>query len=136
MKQKIYHLQSLFAVTLCLIMSLSFVSCGDDENEPNEPLINSLVGKWVNTESYPGYEDEYFQYEFKSDGSYYYKIWDAASKEPDYCEDSGTWKVSGDKLTLYSKEYDPMTYRFTLDGKKLSIYDWSDDGSITVFVKK
>ena len=36
MKHKLLHLQSLLAVALCVIMSVTFSGCGDDDDEPEK----------------------------------------------------------------------------------------------------
>lgn len=48
MKHKLLHLQSLVAVALCLIVSMAFVSCGDDDDEPaGNDLAKIVVGTWA-----------------------------------------------------------------------------------------
>ncbi|MCM1504958.1 MAG: hypothetical protein NC127_07165 [Muribaculum sp.] len=48
MKYAFKHLQSLVAVALCVIMSLTFASCSDDDDEPEESeLANVVVGTWA-----------------------------------------------------------------------------------------
>ena len=48
MRQKILHLQSLVAVALCVIMSMAFVSCSDDDDEPaGNDLAKIVVGTWA-----------------------------------------------------------------------------------------
>ena len=48
MKHKLLHLQSLVAVALCVIMSMAFVSCSDDDDEPaGNDLAKIVVGTWA-----------------------------------------------------------------------------------------
>ncbi|WP_295730846.1 hypothetical protein [uncultured Muribaculum sp.] len=48
MKHKLLHLQSLVSVALCVIMSMVFVGCGDDDDEPNgTDLAEIVVGTWA-----------------------------------------------------------------------------------------
>lgn len=46
--KKFFNLQSLLAVALCVIMSVSFAACSDDDDEPNgNDLIKIVVGTWA-----------------------------------------------------------------------------------------
>ena len=132
MKHKFLHLQSLVAVALCVIMAIAFTSCSDDDDEPEN---NSIVGTWLL--SLPESDGEYWycQYAFKTDGSFDVKDWSTPSKEPSSYEASGTWSVSNDMLTLKFTDEDPETYRFSLEGNKLIIYDYEDPGA-NVFVRR
>lgn len=48
MKHKLLHLQSLVAVALCVIMSMAFTSCSDDDDEPaGDELTSIIVGSWA-----------------------------------------------------------------------------------------
>lgn len=48
MKHKIKHLQSLVAVTLCVIMGLAATSCSDDDDAPSgNDLAKVVVGTWA-----------------------------------------------------------------------------------------
>ncbi len=41
------HLQSLMAVALCVILSLAFVGCSDDDDEPDgSDLAKVVIGTW------------------------------------------------------------------------------------------
>ena len=129
MKHKKLHLQSLVAVALCLIFSLAFVGCGDDNDEPEDG--KSIVGTWFGTMIDEG-EDLSFQYEFKSDGSFLVKQWLTGTAEPSAYQGIGTWSVSNDKLTLALLDEEPDTFRFSLDGNKLTIYDTEEAGTVVL----
>lgn len=48
MKHKLFHLQSLVAVALCVFMGMAFVSCSDDDDEPaGDDLAKVVVGTWA-----------------------------------------------------------------------------------------
>lgn len=132
MKHKLKHLQSLVAVALCVIVAMAFTSCGDDDDEPDN---KSIAGTWLL--SLPESDGEYWycQYAFKSDGTFQVKDWSTPSEEPSSYEGSGTWSVSNDKLTLSFTDENSETYRFSLDGNKLIIYDYENPGP-NVFVRK
>lgn len=88
MKHKKLHLQSLVAVALCLIFSLAFVGCGDDNDEPEDGKL--IVGTWVG--SIDDAEGNLsFQYEFKSDGSFLVKQWLTGTAEPSAYQGIGRW---------------------------------------------
>ncbi len=39
MKHKLFHLQSLFAVVMCVIMAIAFTNCSKDDSEPDAPKV-------------------------------------------------------------------------------------------------
>lgn len=47
MKQKLFCLQSLIAVVVCVIMSMTFTSCSDDKDDPADELTSIFVGTWA-----------------------------------------------------------------------------------------
>lgn len=101
MKHKKLHLQSLVAVALCLIFSLAFVGCGDDNDEPEDGKL--IVGTWVGTIDDVMDDVEVnlsFQCEFKSDGSFLAKQWLTGTAEPSAYQGIGRWSVSNDNLFL------------------------------------
>lgn len=125
MKHKLLHLQSLVAVALCVIMAMAFTSCSDDDDEP---ASNSIVGTWRLSlkESDGGFW--YCQYNFKSDGTLEVKDWSSESKEPSSYEAKGTYTISNSFITIKIDGEGEETYRFSLEGNKLIIYDYEDDG--------
>lgn len=125
MKHKVLHLQSLVAVALCVIMAIAFVGCSNDDDEPEN---NPIVGTWKLSLSEGGGSYWYCQYNFKSDGTFEVKDWTSNSTEPANYEGSGTYSVSGSVLTLNYNEEETETYRFSVNGNKLTIYDYEEDG--------
>ncbi len=125
MKHKILHLQVLVAVALCVIMSMALISCSNDDDEP---VDNSIVGTWRLTLKESDDEFWYCQYHFKSDGTLEVKDWSSQSKEPSSYEAKGTYKISTSFITIKIDGEIEETYRFVLEGNKLIIYDYEDDG--------
>lgn len=133
MKHKKLHLQSLVAVALCLIFSLAFVGCGDDNDEPEDGKL--IVGTWVGTIDDVMDDVEVnlsFQCEFKSDGSFLVKQWLTGTAEPSAYQGIGRWSVSNDRLTLGLLDEEPDTFRFSVVGNKLFIYDHEEAGTVVL----
>lgn len=136
MKQKIFNLQLLLAAVVCVIMSLGFTGCSDDDDKSPE---NAIVGTW-RLSLYEEEEDSYWycQYEFRSDGTLSVKDWNEDSGEPASYEATGKWTIANDRLVIEIVEEDAEpyreSYRFSIDGDKLTIYDYDEDGP-NVFVK-
>ncbi len=125
MKHKLFHLQSLVAVALCVIMAMAFTSCSDDDDEP---ASNSIIGTWRLSLKESDSEFWYCQYNFKSDGTLQVKDWSSESKEPSSYEAKGTYTISNSFITIKIYGEDEETYRFSIEGNKLIIYDYDDDG--------
>lgn len=135
MKHKLSHLKSLIAVALCVIMSMTFTSCNDDDDEPEN---NQIVGTWRLSVKESGSEFWYCQYNFKANGTFEVKDWSSTSPEPSSYEATGTYSISESWLTLTFNEdgeYYTETYRFSISGNKLIIYDYEEDGP-NEFLKK
>lgn len=135
MKQKLFDLQAWFAAAVCIIMSFAFVACSDDDDKSPE---NAIVGTWrlsLYEEEYDYYW--YYQYEFRSDGTLSVKDWSEDSGGLSY-EATGKWTIANDRLVIEIVEegVDPYreSFRFSIDGDKLTIYDYVEDGP-NVFVK-
>lgn len=124
-----------FGMLLCAIfMAVGFTSCSDDDDDEG-----SIVGTWM-LMIQDDYGQWFCQYNFKSDGSLQVKDWSSEDGEPSSYEATGKWSVAGDILTITvddSEEGESWTeaYRFKLDGNKLIIYDYEEDGP-NVFVRK
>lgn len=128
MKHKLLHLQSLVTVALCVILSLTFNSCSDDDDEPKS---DSIVGTWrLTIRDSDGYESSlwYCQYHFKSDGTLEVKDWYSDSKEPSSYEAKGTYSISNQFITIKIDDEWTEIYEFNLSDNKLIIYDYEDEG--------
>ena len=78
------------------VFSLTFVSCGDDDEELDP--ASEYVGTWSLSDSESAvYGFEYIQ--LKSDGSYI-DVQEDEETEKGYAVYYGEWSVSGDKLIL------------------------------------
>lgn len=126
MKHKLLHLQSLVAVALCVIMAMAFTSCGDDDDD--EPAANSIVGTWRLSVMDSDGEAWFCQYNFKSDGSLEVKDWSSESGEPATYEARGTYTIVDSYIKIKIENEGEETYRFSLEGNKLIIYDYEEDG--------
>ncbi len=86
------------AFAMVAVFSLTFVSCGNDDDEELKPesSVSEYVGTWSDTES-AEYGFEYIQ--LKSDGSYI-DVQEDEDAEKGYAVYYGKWSVSGDELTL------------------------------------
>ncbi len=136
MKHKLKFLQSFVAVALCVILAIAFTSCGDDDDEPSNGTSGTtgIVGTWRLTLVESNGESWFCQYHFKADGTLEVKDWSSHSSEPASYEAKGTYSVSGSYLTIkIDGEYEE-TYKFSLEGNKLIIFDYEDDGP-NVFYK-
>lgn len=75
---------------MLLSMPLLMVSCGDDDDEPNPEANRSLIGCWMITGGYYGFE-------LKADGTTV-EVEKEHGEVYDYWR--GTWKLNGKKLIL------------------------------------
>ena len=125
MKQIVKKINLLLLVSLFGGMMFLATSC-DTDDEPTD----SIVGTWKLSLK-DSYDEGYWycQYNFKKDGTFEVKDWSSGSKEPSSYEATGKWSTNNNILTLYftDEEYSE-TYSYKLDGKKLIIYDYEEDG--------
>lgn len=138
MKQKLFDLQAWFAAAVCIIMSFAFVACSDDDDKSPE---NAIVGTW----RLSLYEEEddsywYYQYEFRSDGTLSVKDWGEDSGELASYEATGKWTIANDRLVIeiVDEGVGPYreSFRFSIDGDKLTIYEDEEGPNVFVKVKK
>ncbi|MCC8120349.1 MAG: lipocalin family protein [Bacteroidales bacterium] len=125
--------QTLIAVMLCVLMGVSFTSCGDDdEDEPKSSYATAIIGTWKvtqassNNSTYIDWPYATTTATFKADGTY--------SGSGYFGNGSGTYKLVGSKLTTYVDGssyliYDIIdlsgstaTLKITMDGSDSSIY--------------
>lgn len=64
-------LKSIVALFFAMIVSFALVSCGDDDDKSNSPI----VGTWTGTTTYSDGDVESFTFVFKSNGSFTGKAW-------------------------------------------------------------
>lgn len=91
-----------FFLFLAAMMSLTFVACGDDEDETGKGSgkETSIVGEWSGVRSLDqeSVKDIYIHYSFKSNGTFVMTM--PAWEE----QRSGSYTVDGNKLTMLVKE--------------------------------
>lgn len=135
MRDKIKNLRSLFALALCVLLTIGAVSCSKDDDEPSK---DNLAGtSWKAISSSEDDEDVGFTITLKKDGNvtfspsagYNYAKWSVVNEKlritlgeenvpDDYME--GTFVVNGNTATytyrwynadgeLHGDEYDVMT---------------------------
>lgn len=126
---KLKHLQSVLAVTLCVVMSLAFAGCSKDEDGDKDN--GKLVGVW-DMKSSKGWEKENGKiidqwnetlksgeiiFQFNNDGTF--EIYDNG-----ILEDEGKYSYSGTKLKLiFDVDDDPEVevYTCTISGDTMQI---------------
>ena len=128
------------------MLSLTFVSCGDDDDDKGTDPKTAIVGKWKWVHEVE-YEDgqEVANHdvtngeavEFKSDNTF---VWTATEDGGTYTE-NGTWSISGNKITLTWAEGDSETASFSISGNTLTITDeYTEDGhsykDVSTFAKQ
>ena len=134
MRQKIILLMALIAATI------TFSACSSDDDDDNVST-SSLVGKWYAEDD--GYGCE-FQFNANGTLTYIETMLDAPTSK---VRDSGTYKLDGNKLTLYwaksetwsnySQQWivddtstETAVVKISLKGNQLTLYqDKSDDSS-------
>ena len=125
MKHKLLRLKTLIVVALCVIMGMSFTGCSDDD----KPADNGIVGTWRLSFKESNSEWWHCQLHFKSGGTLEVKSWNSPTeKEPSSYEAKGTYSISNSFITIRFDGEDEETYRFSLEGNKLIIYDFDEDG--------
>lgn len=120
-----------FGVIMCImLMAVGLSACsGDDDDDKN----SSIVGTWET--SLDGYTT---QMTFNSNGSCLWKEWNN-SNPSDTDTDKGTYKVEGNKLSIWwdseadeNLEEGPLTVTFSISGNKMTT---SENGG-TVWTRK
>ncbi len=130
MKHKLLHLQSLLAVALCVIMSVTFSGCGDDDDEPEKDSKNLetiLVGTWTA-------DGEYIVLNSYGSGQYYVDYESYVNKGK--CDIVTSWSCKDNVLNMViDSELEGEVYTSRLIAKSVSENEivWSDeyDESVT-----
>ncbi len=115
MKHKLLHLQSLIAVALCVIMSVTFSGCGDDDDEPEKDSKNLekiLVGTWTA-------EGEYLVLNSNGTGRYYVDYYSYANNGK--CDVITSWSCKGNTIYMVvDSELEGEVYSLTLVAQSVS----------------
>lgn len=129
MKHKVLHLQSLLAVALCVIMSVTFSGCGDDDDEPEKDSKNLetiLVGTWTA-------DGEYIVLNSYGSGQYYVDYESYVNKGK--CDIVTSWFCKDNVLTMViDSELEGEVYTQPLIAKSVSENEivWSDEDNESV----
>lgn len=124
MKHKLLHLQSLLAVALCVIMSVTFSGCGDDDDEPEKDSKNLetiLVGTWTA-------DGEYIVLNNNGTGRYYIDYDSYVNNGK--CDIITSWSCRDNTLRMtVDSEFEGEVYSVTLLAQSVSEnkIDWLDE---------
>lgn len=121
MKHKLFNLQSLMAVALCVIMSVALASCGNDDDEPEgDNLAKMVVGTWAQDG-----DDDIVVLESNGKGTCYGSEEDYRSGEI-MC--TLTWSINGEWFTMTDSWNDTNTCRVISASKNKIVWkDYQDD---------
>lgn len=117
-------MKKLFFYAAALLAAISFAACSDDDGETELPITSdNIVGTWKIvkgeegeiyegeadswTENYPDEDGWYYTFTFNEDGSFIYVEYIHGEESE---RDTGTYSVSGNKLTIadcyFADEYE------------------------------
>lgn len=127
--------RSIFFSMLCLLMSISFTACSDDDDdEPASPYASQIVGTWklsevsTNGSTYVDWMFETTTATFNSNGKY--------SGRGYFGNGSGTYKLSGSRLITYVDGESYLIYDILNLSGKTATFKISMDGSSSVIWAK
>lgn len=103
------------------VMSVGFVSCGDDDDEPGSGSNNALVGTWAQYHK-GGATAWYIGLKLEKNGSAYYTEWD--TKDSPNWGTPGKWSAKDNILTICAPNGEVVYtsyYVVSEDGKTLSL---------------
>ena len=103
---------------VAIIMSVNFVACSDDDDNP-------IVGTWRSEVDNYGYSDSYT---FNADGS---GIWQEFKDGKQIDSESFKYSLDGDKITFTWSDGETYTSTFSISGNRLTIKDNSDSVTYT-----
>ena len=123
-----------FAFAMVAIVSLSFVSCSDDDAD--SPYVSDIVGTWKLTEVKTSASGSYISWPFQatyasfnSDGTYYGSGY--------FGNGSGTWNLKGNTVTTYVDGELFFTYEIiSVSGSNAELKMSMDGESIWIKCKK
>lgn len=108
-----------FAAAKKLGIDVSKVAKGADRKD-DAPVAGGMVGKWTMTYSANGVTVSQV-IEFKKDGTWEGSTTLTTRLGSETTDDTGTWKLKGDKLTVRGKTTGTVTRAITLDGDEADI---------------
>lgn len=114
----------LFVMVSMLVMTISFVSCNDEDNDE---LSSSIVGTWIYEEDYS--DDEYYYEEitFKSNGTFIVKWEEYYYGDYDSETERGTYEIDGDELIVDFDDEISIVTIVSITSSKLILEDEEGD---------
>ena len=114
----------LFVMVSMLVMTISFVSCNDEDNDE---LSSSIVGTWIYEEDYS--DDEYYYEEitFKSNGTFIVKWEEYYYGDYDSETERGTYEIDGDELIVDFDDEISIVTIVSITSSKLVLEDEEGD---------
>lgn len=114
----------LFVMVSMLVMTISFVSCNDEDNDE---LSSSIVGTWIYEEDYS--DDEYYYEEitFKSNGTFIVKWEEYYYGDYDSDTERGTYEIDGDELIVDFDDEISIVTIVSITSSKLVLEDEEGD---------
>ncbi|MBQ8457504.1 MAG: hypothetical protein IJ540_07875 [Prevotella sp.] len=119
MKKKNYYWSVMIAFVMAIV-SVGFVSCGDDDDPDGGGGNSALVGTWTKYER-GGATSWYIGIRLNGNGSASYTEWDS-KESPRWPSNSGKWIATETTLTVYEPDGDIMfscQYSLSEDGQSL-----------------
>lgn len=113
---------------LCALMSVTFTSCGDDDDDNEPTSTNNLIGKWKATDSDGSWEI----WEFNTNGYLTITSYDGEKDYYNGVSTNNTYTVTGNQLRVdfgieggIADDYTLGTY--SINGDMLTyIFTWHD----------
>ena len=132
MKKKYFW--NMLAILMVTMMSVSFISCGGDDEGSGGAGDSAIIGKWysVNSTYTAGWM-------FNSNGSRFFGEWGNGRTEKWGDDATGKWSTSGNTLTVTwtdeeGSDVEKYTYTVSNDGKTLTLTN--SKGKTTVYTKQ
>ena len=123
---------SLLTIIMVAFMSVGFAACSKSDDDPIDDG-KGIVGTW-----YLYMTERTVAWKFESNGKCLYTEWEKNSSEDWTYAETGTWKISGNKLTIRYDygDFDEDTFYYSISdgGKTLTLSD--DYGVCGTYKKK
>ena len=128
---------SLVTAVIMAELSLTLVSCGDDDDAYEDGTPKALTGTWRLTFVEDGYNG-WMEFQFKSDGTFVYRDW--AEDDNTIYSEYGKYYVEGNNITLEWDDGTEDTFVYSINGKKLMFVciegDTWDKGDAWTMIKQ
>lgn len=117
---KKYYYWSLLTFVMVAMLSVSFASCGNDDDEDGSSAgDNGLVGTWVQYHRSGAY---YSGFKFTGSGAAYYNEWDS-DEDATFGSKAGKWIAADNVLTVSEPNGNTYVFSYSLseDGQTLRL---------------